>query len=65
MNSETKQGVRNNKENKMYEVNYANHDSGNQYSTGKLIRATLTEATRTAKLLKECGYREVKVVAHE
>ena len=67
MNSETKQGVRNQKENKMYEVQYSDHDHqepGN-HRIGRLVRSNLADAIRTEKLMKECGYRTTKIVEIE
>ncbi len=49
-----------NKEQKMeYKIEYSNHDKGAQ--SGSMVRETAQRAERTAKLMKECGYRTVTV----
>lgn len=43
----------------MFKITYSNHDSGS--SNGSMVRETKELADRTAKLMKECGYKTVTV----
>ena len=43
----------------MFKVIYQNHDLGSE--GGVMIRESLKRAERTAKLMSECGYCDVKI----
>lgn len=45
----------------MFTITYSNHD--NWAAGGTMIRETAQQAERTAKLMRECGYKIVTVAA--
>lgn len=45
----------------MFKITYSNHDNG--AISGHMVRDTQAAADRTAKLMRECGYKTVTITA--